>query len=142
MAQEAEYWRPHNETDIFYECPWPEACEGGDMEDGEISITGRCATGYTGNKCHSCDSGYRRIGKDQCTVCPGYVENIVIIVVIALVLVAVILFMIRSALLSAVKEKSLVSVYLLIFVNYLQVVMLMVSFQLNWPTYVFDFLSY
>ena len=53
--------------------------------------------------------------------------------------------MIRSALSKKTHQKqamSLHSIYLKIFVNYLQVIMIMISFKLNWPDLVSDFLRY
>ena len=40
------------------------------------------------------------------------------------------------------KKITLHSIYLKIFVNYLQVIMIMISFKLNWPNLVKDFLTY
>ena len=40
------------------------------------------------------------------------------------------------------KKISLISIYIKIFVNYLQVIMIMISFKLNWPNIVQEFLTY
>ena len=40
------------------------------------------------------------------------------------------------------KKIALHSIYIKIFVNYLQIIMIMLSFKLNWPNLVHDFLSY
>ena len=40
------------------------------------------------------------------------------------------------------KKIALHSIYIRIFVNYLQIIMIMLSFKLSWPDLVHDFLSY
>ena len=54
------------------------------------------------------------------------------------------LMMISIMVRSALNQKKIVlhSIYLKIFVNYLQVISIMMSFKLNWPTLVHEFLSY
>ena len=49
--------------------------------------------------------------------------------------------MVRAAINSAVKPKAMHSVYLKIFVNYIQLVMLTASFNLDWPDFVLEWFS-
>jgi hypothetical protein len=52
---------------------------------------------------------------------------------IMLLVICIAAFMVRSTLLSAHKPKEIYSVYFKIFMNYMQLVVLMASFNLNWP---------
>ena len=55
-------------------------------------------------------------------------------------ILTIIAIMVKSALNK--KKIALHSIYIKIFVNYLQIIMIMLSFKLNWPNLVHDFLSY
>ena len=46
--------------------------------------------------------------------------------------------MVRSSLMSAMKPKALHTVYFRILINYLQLVVLVTSFQLSWPGLVLE----
>jgi hypothetical protein len=54
---------------------------------------------------------------------------------------AFVAFLIRSSQKSAMKLQVTHSIYLRIFVNYLSVMMIISDYELNWPTYVHDFLA-
>ena len=60
-----------------------------------------------------------------------------ILTLIVLCMVIGVTLMVKSTLASANKPQALHSVYMRIFVNYLQVIMLMISFQLQWPVFVY-----
>ena len=49
IVPDAGFWRPHDEYDGIFECPNYNACLGSKNETE--SLTGECATGYTGNLC-------------------------------------------------------------------------------------------
>ena len=40
MAPEKGYWRDSNTSDLFFACPFSDACLGGELEDGKIYPTG------------------------------------------------------------------------------------------------------
>jgi hypothetical protein len=67
--------------------------------------------------------------------------NSIRLVLIGLAVVAVVVIMVRSTLKSASKPKELHSVYIKILANYLQLVLLLSSFNLNWPSLVKSLLS-
>jgi hypothetical protein len=46
--------------------------------------------------------------------------------------------MVKTSLNSAIRPKALHSIYIKIFINYLQLVTLMASFNLEWPDFVLD----
>jgi hypothetical protein len=47
-------WRATNETTVFHECPKPDVCVGGRIENGDRDK--QCAIGYTGLRCQLCDT--------------------------------------------------------------------------------------
>jgi hypothetical protein len=140
MVPKPGYWRANNMTDNFIKCQEADACIGS-PDDTFISYTGLCANGYFGNLCQSCIKSYSRSGRYQCAKCPGLTSNIAItslIVIVALLIVALIIF---TAIRSAQRPRSLIAIYLKIFMNYLQMIVVSSSLNLNWPSFVRTFLS-
>ncbi|CAG9326024.1 unnamed protein product [Blepharisma stoltei] len=133
------YWRSSNMSSTFWACPKKSACEGSSKE--HFSLTGRCEEGYHGNMCQACYSGYSRTNPNTCGKCPDPVSNAfrVIGIVIAAIIVGAI--MVRTSRNSAYKPKSIESVYIKIFVNYLQLVILITTFNLEWPDTVLQLFS-
>ncbi|CAG9330614.1 unnamed protein product [Blepharisma stoltei] len=127
------YWRPHNMSDNFMECPKPSSCLGSPLPP-HLSFTGLCHEGYTGNLCQACASGYSRTSTNTCGKCPDPVSNAFKVIGIVLVMVIVWGVMVKTTRNSAYKPKSVQSIYIKIFVNYLQLVMLMTTFHLQWPS--------
>ena len=119
MVPKSGYWRYSESSDIFFPCPFYNACLNGEPENGQLALTGRCESGYEGNKCQSCRDGYTRVGKNECYACPDEAENIAILLLLAFVMIIGVVLLVKSTLKSANKPKSLHSVYLRIFVNYL-----------------------
>ena len=107
----------------------------------ESDFTGTCAKGYTGNKCLGCEVGYSRTGSDKCGACPNPTENAVIIVFLALFVFFIAVVLVRSTIKSAYSPSALYSIYIKIFTNYLQLVLLTTKFQLQWPSYVTQLFS-
>jgi len=140
MVPKPGYWRANNMTENFIKCLETSACVGS-PDNTFISYTGLCASGYSGNLCQSCIKGYSRTGRYQCGKCPGLTSNIAItslIVIVALLVVALIVF---TAIRSAQRPRSLIAIYLKIFMNYLQMIVVSSSLNLNWPSFVRAFLS-
>jgi hypothetical protein len=115
---------------MIFECLRPESCLGHQNYNNSL---GACDIGYVGNLCQSCDKDYSRIAKDTCGLCPDEVSNATRLAGIMILVVCVAAFMVRSTLSSAHKPKEIYSVYFKIFMNYMQLVVLMSSFNLNWP---------
>jgi hypothetical protein len=133
MVPEKGYWRSSNTTNVFFACPYSEACIGG---KDPYSPTGLCKPGYKSNKCNGCESGYSRFGQDQCLACPDPISNAVILSLLAIGTAAFAGVLIKSSIKSAYAPKSLFSVYLKIFMNYTQIIVLTTTFNLNWPSLV------
>ncbi|CAG9323996.1 unnamed protein product [Blepharisma stoltei] len=134
----AGYWRVSNLTDNFLACPNSHACLGGIDSNNSV---GTCKKGYQGNLCQSCEEGYSRNGEDTCSKCPNPVTNSLILVGMITLALFIVLIMTRSSIKSAYKPKSLTSVYIKIFMNYLQLVVVTASFNLNWPQLVLQVFS-
>ncbi|CAG9323995.1 unnamed protein product [Blepharisma stoltei] len=134
----AGYWRVSNLTDNFLKCPNSNACLGGIESKNSV---GACKKGYQGNLCQSCEEGYSRNGDDKCSKCPNPATNALILVGMITLALFIVLIMTRSSIKSAYKPKSLTSVYIKIFMNYLQLVVVTASFNLNWPQLVLQLFS-
>jgi hypothetical protein len=137
MAPKAGYWRSNIYTDTFYACPNTDACVK-PSSSGSLSLIGECAKGYQGNMCHACSSGYSRSSENKCGTCPDISINALRLACISLVVVIVCGVMVRSTLRTAYEPKKLHSIYIKIFMNYLQLVLLTTQFKLEWPEFVQD----
>ena len=118
---------------MIYSCPLSEACLG---YLNTSDYTGTCAAGYQGHKCNVCEIGYSLASSGKCSQCPSTEVNIVLLIFIVIFVVFVAFIMVRSTLQSAFSPKSLYSIYIKIFTNYLQIVFLTTQFNLDWPSYV------
>ena len=118
---------------MIYSCPLSEACLG---YLNTSDYTGTCAAGYQGHKCNVCEIGYSLASSGKCSQCPSTEVNIVLLIFIVIFVVFVAFIMVRSTLQSAFSPKSLYSIYIKIFTNYLQIVFLTTQFNLEWPSYV------
>jgi predicted outer membrane repeat protein len=140
IVPKSGYWRLSNLTDAFIECLAPEACIGS-PDPPFLSLTGLCATGYGGNLCQKCQSGYSSTGRHLCSKCPSLVSNITLTILISLLALALVALIVWTAVKSAMRPQSLIAVYLKIFMNYLQMVVVSAALNLNWPTFAKTFLS-
>jgi len=134
----AGYWRSKNATDKFFSCPRAASCLGNENYTNSV---GACGTGYTGNLCNTCVTDYSRTAKNTCQACPDPAVNGVRIAGLTVAVVILIVFLVKSTMSSALRPRELASVYLRILMNYLQLVMLTATFNLNWPSEVKTVLS-
>ncbi|CAG9321986.1 unnamed protein product [Blepharisma stoltei] len=134
MVPKPGYWRSDMLSIKFWSCPYSNACIGSDLQ--KISYTGKCLEGYTGNLCQSCASGYSKAMKNQCEKCQSLTIIIIKTSGIGLGFLILCCFMIRMTKKSAYRPKSLSSVYIKIFINYIQLIALTTTFSLSWPSYV------
>ena len=140
MVPKAGYWRARNDTDTFFECLNTEACTGS-QEPPDVSLTGQCAQGYTGNLCQVCLPEYSRTGRNSCSLCPSKTSNISVSVLIILIALCGIALVVAFAIRGATRPRSLMAIYFKIFLNYLQMVVVAASLNLNWPSFAKTFLS-
>ena len=128
ISPRAGYWRASNSTELFLACPYAAAC----LESATVlSTAGQCSTGYEGNMCQTCSVGYFRWSRVRCSKCPNSALRTVgqLFVWIAVFLLVFLLL----KLCSRASSTSLSFLYIKIFLNYLQLVMLFDSFNLAWP---------
>ncbi|CAG9309860.1 unnamed protein product [Blepharisma stoltei] len=140
MAPKSGYWRDNKYTNVFWKCPNSDACLGS-TNPNNISYTGECSGSYKGNMCQSCEYGYSKTGDDTCSPCPDKATNSMRIIGIFIALIILGAIMVKSTRDSAFVPKSLTSVYIKIFMNYLQLVMLVTTINLNWPSLVLQVFS-
>ena len=122
------YWRYNESSPKFWKCPNPESC----IDKG--STVGDCEEGYEGNMCQTCALDYHRSGKVWCQRCPSLASSVASTIGFILAVVLFSTIIVFASIKSASKPKALHSVYLKMLMNYLQLVMLMGSFNLSWPT--------
>ncbi|CAG9321992.1 unnamed protein product [Blepharisma stoltei] len=134
MVPKPGYWRFNMLSKRFWSCPNSEACIGSDSQN--ISYTGNCLKGYTGNLCQSCASGYSRQSKNQCSKCQSLTVIIIKTSGISFGFLVLCWFIIRTSRISAYKPRSLSSIYIKILINYAQLISLTTTFSLSWPNYV------
>jgi hypothetical protein len=105
------YWRASDISYYLYSCAEPygtkSACRAGE-----------CTDGYTGPRCSVCLPDYGR-SQTSCVECGTAAENVVIVVVVALVILSAIWFLIFSSL--NTKKKNSLPVFVKILLNHLQV---------------------
>jgi len=126
----AGYWRPFEAYNGLLECPNPDACAG---HNNYLAQLGNCADLFENRLCQSCKAGTSRSQPDKCAKCPGTTTNIIIIAGMGCGVFVLIGVMTRSALRSAKKWTNKTGVLLKIFLNYVQMMVLISDTQLHWP---------
>ena len=124
----AGYWRSSPIIDKMTPCFREESCLGGNEKDA----LGQCATGYQGILCSDCSTGYTRSG-EECSECPVLIWNILIFLALIILLIAVIMFLVRSTLNGVEMKKPLYQVYLKIFLNHFQILAAVTQIDFKWP---------
>jgi hypothetical protein len=132
------FWRTDNMSDVFYECFYQPACLKERIENG----VEKCLKGYTGVMCQACLFGYSRSGDNKCVKCIDRGKNIGYLIGIGLVGLVVIVGLSVSNIKGAYRDQSVTSVYFKILTNYIQIVAITISFDLNWPSFVSKMLKY
>lgn len=125
------YWRSSNSSLQFLKCYTASSCTGSSLND--YNPQGYCFEGYKGVLCAQCEHGYVSNSNFQCAKCPELWKNIVVICVIMFLAIAVIAIFIRVTLASSMAKKSNVSAYLKIMTNHLQLIVITLNFDLDWP---------
>lgn len=139
MVPEAGYWRPDPMVNLWFECVNEEACLGSpDAEN--VSLTGLCAAGYTGNLCMTCENTYSAQGNGICTLCPGFTSNIVITTFLVLSVLTMFALIVYISIRGAQRPRSELAIFLKIMLNYVQMIMVASSLNINWPNFVAKFL--
>ena len=140
MVPKAGYWRPDPALDLTYKCFNSDACLGS-PEGGNLSLTGKCAEGYEGNLCAVCSPGYSLSGFNKCFKCPSLSTNIPLISVaifFGLILLALVIFL---AVRGANRPHSHISIYIKLFINYMQMNSLIATMNISWPSYIRSYLG-
>ena len=131
------YWRSSLESDVVYVCDVFDACKKGN----ETNELGNCGEGYTGVLCKSCNIGYSKTANTLCTKCPDKDTNFTVIVFLCIGIIILSILLVKTTLTSAFSQKSLHSIYIKIFTNYLQLVFIVTQFDLEWPVYAIKYFT-
>lgn len=139
MVPEAGYWRPDPMRNLWFECVNADACLGSpDAEN--VSLTGLCAEGYTGNLCNTCGNTYSAQGSGICSVCPGFTSNVVMTAFLVLSALTMFGLIVYISIRGAQRPRSELAIFLKIMLNYVQMIMVASSLNINWPNFVAKFL--
>ncbi|CAG9312606.1 unnamed protein product [Blepharisma stoltei] len=138
IVPKSGYWRDNILTDKFWKCPHPPACLGSPSASN-LSLTGICDKGYENNMCHSCEYGYSRLYRNECQICPDYATNIFRWIGISLFLVFITIVIFKTTRNSWFEPKHFSSIYIKIFWNYSQIIIIIATYNLNWPQEVTEF---
>mmetsp|Transcript_16900 Transcript_16900/g.30253 ORF Transcript_16900/g.30253 Transcript_16900/m.30253 type:complete len:686 (+) Transcript_16900:1984-4041(+) len=125
------YWRSHENSETFYECPLKEACLGSD--DSTIKQTGACEEGYYGVMCSGCVEGYSLEARHECKECNVDLHSEL---VQGSFLLSSVLFGAVSIILTlkaAARVKSTMVNYIRVLVNFMQVAVTVAHFNSDWP---------
>ena len=125
------YWRSSESSLQFLRCYTPSACTG--SSQGDFNPQGHCYSGYQGILCAQCETGYSRNSNFQCAACPEMWKNALLLLGILLLSTAFLVIFIRVTLASTLAKKSNISVYLKILTNHLQLIVITLNFDLDWP---------
>jgi hypothetical protein len=138
MYPKKHYWRSNMYTDIFFECLNQYACLG---SPNHKSYTGECEEGYRGNLCQACESGYSRRSKNVCAECPSEEINRFLTSLISIAIVVYCIIAVKMSIISSYKPKSLLAMYIKIFINYWQLVGITIGLEIPWPESILKFFS-
>lgn len=148
IGPKPEFWRFDSWIAKAIPCLNPSACLGSTVPLGRANLvtckerrddtfcyTGFCEHGYEGNLCTSCSDGFAKSG-DFCASCTNNPMFYVVLVLVILVAIFFIVFTVRNAL--KVKDatqinKPKTSILVKVFLNYVQLVSIVGSFQFQWP---------
>lgn len=125
------YWRSSDSSLTFLRCYTASACTGSSLE--HYHPQGHCYKGYHGILCAQCETGYVSNSNFQCAACPELWKNLLLLLFIFFVATAVIVIFIKLTIASMKAKKSNVSVYLKILTNHLQLLVITLNFDLDWP---------
>jgi len=147
------YWRNSKWNDYAVPCVNDEACLGHTVSESEIAnyhckdnynstfcVTGWCGARYSGNLCSTCTSGNAKSNDIYCVPCSNNPFYYVLAVFLIIAAIGFIVFTVRNAL--KIKDftkdggKPKTSILIKIFLNYVQLVSIVASFDFEWPSQV------
>lgn len=134
------YWRVDINSEKIFECPRKKSCIGSPGYPN-IVYSGLCESGYQGNLCQGCAKGYSRGDMNICKECPTRLENIIKLTFSLIGVLLALILVILTTMKSAYKPKSIQSIYIKIFINYIQLIGIISEYDLSWPRFVSNLLS-
>lgn len=102
---------------------------------------GTCGTGYEGIMWGECEQNYSRTGDFKCSKCPSLGLNIFIAIVLFISLFTFVILVISFTLAASNKNKFKLNVLMRMMLNHFQMMVVTVSFDLNWPSSIEQMLS-
>jgi len=149
----SNYWRNTKWNNYAVRCVNDEACIGHTVPVTDVSlytckegfnstfcVTGWCNSRYTGNLCASCTAGHAKSNDIYCVPCSNNPFYYVLAVFIIIAAIGFIIFTVRNAL--KIKDftkegaKPKTSILIKIFLNYVQLVSIVATFDFEWPSQV------
>lgn len=126
---DAGYWRPYSYSEVVFAWDSSEACLGGYDSD--------CSLGYEGNLwkqwTYTSELQYIRWNESDCVECPQLSRYLLRVIGSALMVLALFLILLWSTLNHASTGKSYETSIYRIFIHHITTMMIIKSFDLNWP---------
>ncbi|OMJ77444.1 hypothetical protein SteCoe_22963 [Stentor coeruleus] len=138
MVPKQGYWRSNMYSTTFYKCPFVDACLGG---GDNFSLTGECAQGYRSNLCQSCDKGYSHSSTSLCQKCPSMEKNIIYLSLIIIFITLCVCALVYINISMADKPASNYTILIKILLNYIQIIGVVASLNLDWPDFALEYLK-
>ncbi|CAI2383343.1 unnamed protein product [Moneuplotes crassus] len=128
------YWRSKNRSENVISCLREKSCLGGYHPDGEHPVA--CEKGYEGFLCAECSivdgNKYQPSYNYECLKCPSKIVNLLEIISFQLIALAFISFIIIIN--YKKKGENQLSVLLRIFINYMQLMTIIMTSNINFPS--------
>ena len=128
------HWRSNADSLDFLTCYTPSACLGSSADS--YNPIGHCYTGYKGVLCGQCEAGYTRNTQFQCAKCPPLWQNALLLTISLLAIMFVLVLLLRVTLSPGQSSTTPVSAFFKILASHLQLLLLTLSFELDWPSHV------
>jgi hypothetical protein len=130
---------------IMYQCRDPKACAGIDLNSNGTRFNASCTEGHEGNLCSVCKDGYGQEGA-TCRQCPDIAVSVVFVIIYLVIFIAVVAVLVYAALEDNKlfgkhnSESRYISVILKLLWNHMQMVVIVVAFNLGWEQYMQELL--
>lgn len=132
IAPKAGYWRPDISSDLFLQWQTTSAWLG--YTSANNNFYGGCSEGYIGVLWGDWDYGYSRTNDFEWGKCPNTIYNGLRIFGFIILMIVVLLFLVKTTLNGAGNKRNALGVYNRIIVNHVQMVTIIYSFKLEWPS--------
>ena len=113
---------------------------GGEQAE-PYSPQGECHPGYQGVLCAQCEAGYTRDARFQCAECPPVWQNVLLLTIVLVLGGGAVVLLVKATLAANRTGSSKFSPLFKVLANHMQLLVLVLSFELDWPPQVQELLG-